>query len=82
MTFRKQLLAERQRLDLTQQQLADILGVGKRTVQEWEDDRKSAPTEIAQEGALARLAKLPTKVWPVAKTDPTPIEPVPEIREW
>ena len=62
MTFRKQLLAERERLNLTQDEAAKLLGIGRRTLQKWEDSRDQAPSEITQEGALARLAARPTPV--------------------
>ena len=37
------VLSSRQRLDVTQKQLAQILGVGERTVQEWEAGDATPP---------------------------------------
>lgn len=58
MTFRKQLLAERDRLNLTQTQAAKALGIGLRTVAAWETT--DTPPPLTQIGALAVLRALPT----------------------
>jgi transcriptional regulator with XRE-family HTH domain len=58
MTFPEQLRAHRQRLGITQSQLADLLGVSFGAVSKWERGL-NLPAEIAQEGAVARLEKLP-----------------------
>lgn len=54
MTFSEQLKSERQRLGLSQAELARVLGVSFEAVSKWERVI-STPAEIAQEGALARL---------------------------
>ena len=58
MTFRKQLLAERDRLNLTQTQAAKALGIGLRTVAAWE--ATDTPPMLTQIGALAVLRAMPT----------------------
>ena len=58
MTFRKQLLAERDRLNLTQTQAAKALGISLRTVAAWETT--DTPPPLTQIGALAVLRALPT----------------------
>jgi len=56
MTFPEKLKAHRQRLGLTQAELAALLEVPARTHWEWESG-KTTPYAITQEGALARLTK-------------------------
>lgn len=56
MTFSEQLKAHRERLGLTQAELAALLGVPSRTHWEWESG-KTTPHAITQEGALDRLTK-------------------------
>lgn len=56
MTFPEQLKAQRERLGLTQAELAALLDVPARTYWEWEAG-KTTPYAITQEGALARLSK-------------------------
>jgi len=56
MTFAEQLKTHRERLGLTQAELAALLDVPARTHWEWESG-KTTPHAITQEGALARLAK-------------------------
>lgn len=57
MTFPEKLRDERKRLGLTQAGAAALLDTPSRTYWEWENN-KTAPPAIAQEGAIARLAKL------------------------
>jgi len=61
--FAAELRATRKRLGLTQSQCAAVLGVSKRTLENWEDGR--IPLEVAREGALARLARWR---WPLPET--------------
>jgi transcriptional regulator with XRE-family HTH domain len=56
MSFPEQLKTQRERLGLTQAELAALLDVPARTYWEWESG-KTAPHAITQEGALARLSK-------------------------
>lgn len=57
MTFVEQLKSERQRLGLSQAELARVLGVSFECISKWE--RKiTTPPEITQEGAMARLRKM------------------------
>ncbi len=58
MTFPEKLRHHRARLGITQSQLAEILGVSFGAVSKWERGL-NLPAEIAQEGAVARLEKLP-----------------------
>ena len=87
MTFRKQLLNERDRLDITQAQCSKILGVSLRAIADWESRHNpTIPWEVTQEGALARLRALPSAD-PVPEPAPTadnPPEPAqtPAVREW
>ena len=67
MTFATKLKSERERLKLTQAELATILDVSFECVSKWERSLVT-PSEITQEGALNRLnrrkgytAKIPTK---------------------
>ncbi len=60
MDFAAQLKAERQRLRLTQPEASAALDIPDRTYWEYENG-KTVPPAIAQEGALARLAKLKPK---------------------
>ena len=48
----EQLRRERGRLDMTQQELSDALGVGRRTVQRWET---GAPIPINHQARIAAL---------------------------
>lgn len=55
MTFPEQLKAQRERLGLTQAELASFLEVSPRAVWQWEQG--TLPHVLTQEGALARLTK-------------------------
>ena len=55
MTFPEQLKAQRERLGLTQSELAAFLDVSPRAVWQWE--KGTLPHVLTQEGALARLTK-------------------------
>lgn len=57
MTFAEKLRSERQRLGLSQVELAGVLGVSFEAVSKWERGL-TTPAQIAQEGALARLRAL------------------------
>jgi transcriptional regulator with XRE-family HTH domain len=54
MNFAETLKQERERLGITQAQVASMIEVPARTYWEWEA-AKTTPYEITQEGALARL---------------------------
>ena len=56
MSFAEQLKTERERLGLTQAQVASLLNVPARTYWEWEAS-KTTPYAISQEGALKRLSE-------------------------
>ena len=56
MTFSEQLKTHRERLGLTQAELAALLDVPARTHWEWESGN-TTPHAITQEGAIARLSK-------------------------
>lgn len=56
MTFAQKLLAERDRLNLTQAEAAALLATSKSSLEKWEAGVKT-PKPLTQEGALARLAK-------------------------
>lgn len=56
MTFADQLRAERERLRLTQGELATLLDVSHEAVSKWEREI-STPSMITQEGALNRLKR-------------------------
>jgi len=55
MTFPEQLKTHRERLGLTQAELASFLDVSPRAVWQWE--KGTLPHVLTQEGALARLSK-------------------------
>jgi DNA-binding XRE family transcriptional regulator len=55
MTFPEQLKTHRERLSLTQAELAAFLEVSPRAVWQWE--KGELPHILTQEGALARLEK-------------------------
>lgn len=55
MTFPEKLKAHRERLGLTQAELASFLDVSPRAVWQWE--KGTLPHVLTQEGALARLSK-------------------------
>ena len=55
MPFPEQLKAHRERLGLTQAELAAFLDVSPRAVWQWE--KGTLPHVLTQEGALARLSK-------------------------
>lgn len=55
MTFPEQLKTHRERLSLTQAELAAFLEVSPRAVWQWE--KGELPHILTQEGALARLSK-------------------------
>lgn len=57
MTFSEQLKSERQRLGLSQAELARVLNVSFEAISKWERELV-IPAEITQEGALARLRKM------------------------
>lgn len=59
MTFPEQLKSERERLGLTQAELAAFLDVSPRAIWQWE--KGILPHVLTQEGALARLAKAKTR---------------------
>ena len=77
MTFRKQLLAERDRLNLTQAQAAKALGIGLRTVAAWETT--DTPPMLTQIGALAVLRALPTPGDTVGTPEGRPMVKTPGI---
>jgi transcriptional regulator with XRE-family HTH domain len=60
MTFAEQLKSHRQRLGLTQSEVADALEVSARVHWDWENGR-TFPPKVMQEGVLARLEKLKIK---------------------
>lgn len=55
MNFAQQLKTHRERLGLTQAELASFLDVSPRAVWQWE--KGMLPHVLTQEGALARLTK-------------------------
>lgn len=55
MTFPEQLKTHREKLGLTQAELASLLDVSPRAVWQWE--KGTLPHVLTQEGALARLSK-------------------------
>lgn len=55
MTFAQQLKAERTRVGKTQAEVAAILEVSKRSVEQWEAG--SEPLKVTQEGVLARMKR-------------------------
>ena len=57
MSFGEQILSGRSQLDLTQAQVAAILGVSIRTVWAWEES-EVVPSELVQEAAISRLQRL------------------------
>jgi len=56
MTFPAQIKAHRDRLSLTQAELAPLLEISPRALWQWEKGK--LPHILTQEGALARLAKI------------------------
>lgn len=58
-SFADTIRAERQRIGLTLDQAAEVLDVSRRTVAKWEAGEE--PLSLTQEGAIARLAKMPDK---------------------
>ncbi len=56
MAFKEQIKGERQKLDMTQKETAELLEVSKSAVEKWEYGKE--PLKITQEGALARLRKV------------------------
>ncbi len=56
MSFPEQLKAQRERLGLTQAELASFLDVSPRAVWQWEKGK--VPHILTQEGAINRLSKL------------------------
>lgn len=57
MDFREELKKERARLEITQAELSDVLGVPKRTIESWEmGDRK--PPDYVQRLILYKLKEL------------------------
>jgi DNA-binding XRE family transcriptional regulator len=59
MSFPCRLKQERERLEITQAQAASLLSIAKRTYCDWEYGI-TTPSEVAQEGALARLREIKT----------------------
>ena len=59
--FGDSLKAERTRAGLTQKEAAKYLSLKDRTYWDWEANI-TTPVEVAQEGALARMKKLKTKL--------------------
>ena len=59
MSFPEQLKSQRERLGLTQAELAAFLEVSPRAVWQWE--KGTLPHVLTQEGALARLTKAKTR---------------------
>lgn len=57
MTFAEHLKAERARLGLSQPKMRELLGLKMRAYWDYEQGI-TIPVEIAQEGAIARLAKV------------------------
>jgi transcriptional regulator with XRE-family HTH domain len=55
MDFAKELKRHQSRLKISQERLAEILGVSPRTVWKWLQGEE--PLKLTQEGALARLDK-------------------------
>ena len=55
MTFPEQLKVQRERLGLTQAELASFLDASPRAVWQWE--KGTLPHVLTQEGAIARLSK-------------------------
>lgn len=60
MTLGDRIRTARQRARLTQQQLADRVGVGRRTVDNWENGRTQPQNLIALEETLGPLTDTPT----------------------
>ena len=62
MNFAEQLKQERERLRITQEQAASLLGVSKSVLAKWEIADRT-PKELTHEGALQRLrtAKTPRR---------------------
>ena len=56
-TFPERLRTHAVRLNLTQSQLAAVLGVSPRTIWQWTQGK--LPPVLTQEGAIARLEKMP-----------------------
>lgn len=59
MTLGDRIRTARQRARLTQQQLADRVGVGRRTIDNWENNRTQPQNLVALEEALGPLADTP-----------------------
>ena len=57
MSFAQQLQHHKDRLDLSQEAMAGVLDIAKRTLEYWLSGDRTPPA-ITQEGALARLAAL------------------------
>lgn len=57
MTFAQQIERTRKELGMTQAEMARVLGVGKRTLETWEEG-SAVPHLLSQEGAWARIHKL------------------------
>lgn len=57
MTFAKQLKEARKAAGLTQQQLADLTGIPKRTIESWESEKKEGrdPAEWCQRLVLREI---------------------------
>ena len=62
------LREERKKLFLTQEQCASLLGISKKTLENWEADRHPC-LPITQEGALARLYSFQMEQEKLALTD-------------
>jgi DNA-binding transcriptional regulator YiaG len=61
MTFASEIKQARKGLSLTQADMATLLGVGKRTLEAWEDG-STIPHELAQEGAWLRVWEAAAKL--------------------
>jgi DNA-binding XRE family transcriptional regulator len=68
MTFPESLKHHRERLQLTQAQLAVLLEVSPRAIWQWE--KGQVPIVLTQEGALARLKALKPKTPPLHSRKP------------
>ena len=77
MTFAEQLKEARKAAGLTQQQLADLTGIPKRTIESWEMEGKKgrAPAEWCQRLVLAEVYRM------ADAQDPQTIEALAKIAE-
>lgn len=70
MTFPEQLKFHRERLKITRQAMAELLGISPKTYSIWEEDNDPIrkPSELTKEGALARLEAVVTPQASAAST--------------